>query len=155
MCILIIVLKEESRMNQDLITILGNWCHFQWTCRFLLYIWFDNMLTNTRRQSGNVPFADTLRHQVDAQQRFQEQLEVTRKITRRLFFVLFKQSRINLNLCFVMYRCRKSCRWEWRHKENICWLYSRKHRRACLVVVMEQRQTRVNSQTSISHFQDL
>ncbi|KAF8109037.1 hypothetical protein N665_0104s0342 [Sinapis alba] len=39
---------------------------------------FDNHL----RQSGNVPFADTLRHQVDAQQRFQEQLE--RKLQMRM-----------------------------------------------------------------------
>ncbi|CAN6875218.1 unnamed protein product [Brassica oleracea var. botrytis] len=41
---------------------------------------FDNHL----RKSGNVPFADTLRHQVDAQQRFQEQLEVQKKLQMRM-----------------------------------------------------------------------
>jgi hypothetical protein len=45
---------------------------------------FDIMLMNTRRQSGNVPFAEAMRHQVDAQQRFQEQLEVQKKLQMRM-----------------------------------------------------------------------
>ncbi|CAE6217558.1 unnamed protein product [Arabidopsis arenosa] len=37
-----------------------------------------------QRQSGNVPFAEAIRHQVDAQQRFQEQLEVQKKLQMRM-----------------------------------------------------------------------
>lgn len=76
-------------MNQDLIAAIKGiyidesicLSRPQWIC--------NKMLMNTRRQSGNVPFAEAMRHQVDAQQRFQEQLEVTRKETN-LFFLLLE-----------------------------------------------------------------
>ncbi|XP_010481557.1 PREDICTED: myb family transcription factor PHL11-like isoform X2 [Camelina sativa] len=42
---------------------------------------FDN---GHHRQSGNVPFAEAMRHQVDAQQRFQEQLEVQKRLQMRM-----------------------------------------------------------------------
>ncbi|ESQ39690.1 hypothetical protein EUTSA_v10001175mg [Eutrema salsugineum] len=58
------------------------------------YVHFDNCsqggisnesrFDSHHRKTGNVPFADTLRHQVDAQQRFQEQLEVQKKLQMRM-----------------------------------------------------------------------
>lgn len=44
----------------------------------------DSRFDNHQRQSGNVPFAEAMRHQVDAQQRFQEQLEVQKKLQMRM-----------------------------------------------------------------------
>ncbi|CAH8278181.1 unnamed protein product [Arabidopsis lyrata] len=59
------------------------------------YVHFDNCSqggisnesrfdSGNQRQSGNVPFAEAMRHQVDAQQRFQEQLEVQKKLQMRM-----------------------------------------------------------------------
>ncbi|CAN8246012.1 unnamed protein product [Cochlearia groenlandica] len=51
---------------------------------FYINLFMFYHLRNQRLQSGNVPFADTMRHQVDAQHRFKEQLEVQKKLEMRM-----------------------------------------------------------------------
>uniref|UniRef100_A0A1J3E1I1 Myb family transcription factor APL n=1 Tax=Noccaea caerulescens TaxID=107243 RepID=A0A1J3E1I1_NOCCA len=74
--------KKQNRAEQNKENAGSSYVHFSNCSQGVISN--ESRFDSHHRQSGNVPFADTLRHQVDAQQRFQEQLEVQKKLQMRM-----------------------------------------------------------------------